>query len=215
MSLSPELLSKLKKEYEDILSEDQKSIISALSQNLRERLKDENKPKVIDSGVVDKLYAELTEDQKLYVDAVNNAKFDFFLNEDEYKLIHTKLITKGKFAVQDNSIWLMEKLNQQQIPDFMKTKVGKDSVVNYKLTCAQSVTLYTLLSPVYVEGLGREYNALLSILKKLGGISVAYSPYHQDSEDLGTSIQDYFDFLSTSEEELNEPIVTESEEVSQ
>jgi hypothetical protein len=84
------------------------------------------------------------------------------------------------------------------------------------MTCAQSVTLYTLLTPIYVDGcLGKDYESLLNILKKLGGISVAYSPYHQDSEDLGTRIQDYFDFLSSSEEELNEPIITESEEVTQ
>jgi hypothetical protein len=62
MSMSPELLSKIKKDYEDVLSEDQKSVISTLSSNLRERLKDENKPKVVDNEVINKLYDELTED---------------------------------------------------------------------------------------------------------------------------------------------------------
>lgn len=192
--LTPDLISKIGKDYSDVLSEEQRYLVTLQIEEFEKKLQETDIKNKSDEEL-DVLYGDLKTEQRACVKTINELQFDFELSAPQVKLLRKLLVEKGRFSLSDNTIWLAEKLKGWLIN--LPANVVKDTYMNYQITCSESVMLYSLLNSSFVEGIGKEFSDFIEILKKIGGISICYAEFHRKSEEIDVKFQDLFAYADS------------------
>ncbi len=218
---TPDLIAKLGKTYSDVLPEVSKKLILEKIENFETKI---NTTVIIKKTEeeLDVIYNDFVVEWNDFIKTLNDILFDFNLTTSEATFIHNELCNKMAYSISDDSLLLADRLYTEWLYKLADNKKSDNKVKegNYQITCAQSVSLLTLLNTVVIIGIGDKFRTLLEIVKKAGGISIAYNPYHTKSEDLSLRVQDLFAGLIKSadaeeeseKESIFEECVDESEE---
>lgn len=211
---TPDLIAKLGKTYSDVLPEDSKKLILDKIENFETKINTTVITKKTEEEL-DVIYNEFVVEWNDFIKTLNDVLFDFNLTTTEATFIHNELCNKMAYSISDDSLLLADRLYTEWLHKLANNKKSDNKVKegNYQITCAQSVSLLTLLNTVTVNGIGEKFQTLLEIVKKAGGISIAYNPYHTKSEELSGMVQDLFAGLIKSadaEEAGNEESLAET-----
>jgi hypothetical protein len=145
----------------------------------------------------DSLYLESQKLWKEFAKNLKDAKYNFYLNQDQLNFLTDLVLTKLEYDV--NTVFFAIEL--KSMFDEMKSTKLKNStdMACHKLNATEITYLYHLISKHNVKGLNKSAILFSEILLKIGDISKVFNYYDTTGKNLSTDIQDW---VATFEESV-------------
>jgi hypothetical protein len=155
----------------------------------------ENHGKGKSNSEKDNLYFEAQKLWKSFIDSLEVTKYNFYLNQDQWKFITDLILNKLEYDV--NTVFFAIEL--KDLLDEMKSKTNsKMSCV--KVTATQVTYIYHLIQKHKVKGLNKESFLFSQILVVIANISKIFNYYDTTGKNLSAEVQDW---VVTFEEGVN------------
>jgi hypothetical protein len=145
----------------------------------------------------DSLYLESQKLWKEFAKNLKDAKYNFYLNQDQLNFLTDLVLTKLEYDV--NTVFFAIEL--KSMFDEMKSTKLKNStdMACHKLNATEITYLYHLISKHNVKGLNKSAIIFSEILLKIGDISKVFNYYDTTGKNLSVDIQDW---VATFEENV-------------
>ena len=137
----------------------------------------------------DALYSEAQNLWNEYANHMKTAKYNFFLNRNQWKFITDLLLSKLEYDV--NTVFFAIELTDM-LGDMRNVKYNNDEELKSTPVNATEITyIYHLISKYKVKGLTKESYLFSEILIKIGDISKLFNYYDAVGKNLSTDIQNW------------------------
>ena len=137
----------------------------------------------------DALYSEAQNLWNEYANNMKTAKYNFFLNRNQWKFITDLLLSKLEYDV--NTVFFAIELTDM-LGDMRNVKYNNDEELKSTPVNATEITyIYHLISKYKVKGLTKESYLFSEILIKIGDISKLFNYYDAVGKNLSTDIQNW------------------------
>lgn len=148
----------------------------------------ENHGKGKSTSEKDSLYLESQKLWKNYSSSLDEAKYNFYLNKEQWKFMTDLILNKLEYDV--NTVFFAIEL--RDLFDIMKsTKYTGNEYVPYKVNATEVTYIYHLISKHKVKGLTKDSYLFSEILLLIGNISKIFNYYDTTSKNLAADIQDW------------------------
>lgn len=136
----------------------------------------------------DNLYLESQKIWKKYTASLDEAKYNFYLNKDQWKFITDLVLHKLEYDV--NTVFFAIEL--RDLFDVMKSsKYSGNEYIPYKVNATEVTYIYHLISKHKVKGLTKDSYLFSEILLLIGNISKIFNYYDTTGKNLAADIQDW------------------------
>lgn len=134
------------------------------------------------------LYAEA---QKLWSKFKNNldeTKYNFNLNKDQWKFL-TDLILK-KLDYDINTVFIAIEINKL-LTDMSDAKFTENEIKTFSVNATEITYIYHLISSHKVKGIGKDSYSFADILRRIADISKLVNYYDNSGKNIAADIQDW------------------------
>lgn len=136
----------------------------------------------------DELYLDSQKLWKNYSISLDQSKYNFYLNKDQWKFITDLILHKLEYDV--NTVFFAIEL--RDLFDVMKsTKYTGNEFIPYKVNATEVTYIYHLISKHKIKGLTKDSYLFSEILLLIGNISKIFNYYDTTSKNLAADIQDW------------------------
>lgn len=136
----------------------------------------------------DTLYLESQKIWKKYTSSLDEAKYNFYLNKDQWKFITDLVLNKLEYDV--NTVFFAIEL--RDLFDVMKaSKYSGSEYIPYKVNATEVTYIYHLISKHKVKGLTKDSYLFSEVLLLIGNISKIFNYYDTTGKNLAADIQDW------------------------
>lgn len=136
----------------------------------------------------DALYLESQKSWKKYIIDLESAKYNFYLNKEQWKFLTELVLHKLEYDV--NSVFFAIEL--KELFDSMKsTKYTSNEYIPYSVNATEVTYIYHLISKYTVKGLTKDSYLFSEVLLLIGSISKIFNYYDATGKNLSADIQDW------------------------
>jgi hypothetical protein len=136
----------------------------------------------------DNLYLESQKIWKSFIDELENTKYNFYLNKEQWKFLTDLILNKLEYDV--NTVFFAIEL--KELFDSMKSnKYTGNEIIAYPVTATEITYIYHLISKHKVKGLSKDSFLFSQVLLTIGNISKIFNYYDTTGKNLSTEIQDW------------------------
>jgi hypothetical protein len=136
----------------------------------------------------DSLYLESQRLWKIYITDLESAKYNFYLNKEQWKFLTDLVLHKLDYDV--NSVFFAIEL--KELFDSMKsTKYSSNEYIPYSVNATEVTYIYHLISKHTVKGLTKDSYLFSEVLLLIGAISKIFNYYDATGKNLSADIQDW------------------------
>lgn len=177
-----------KEGYEYLLiNEDNEKKLDVHITSIQEYLKN-NTGKGKSTEEKDSLYLESQKLWKEYITDLEETKYNFHLNKEQWKFLTDLVLHKLEYDV--NTVFFAIEL--KEIFDLMKsTKYTSNEFISYSVNATEVTYIYHLISKHTVKGLTKDSYLFSEILLLIGSISKIFNYYDATGKNLSADIQDW------------------------
>ena len=137
----------------------------------------------------DELYQQAQLLWNNFVDALKNAKYNFYLNRPQHKFLTDLILTKMEYDV--NTVFFAIELTNM-LGSMKEAKYTNDKdLVSFPVNATEITYTYHLISKHKVKGLSKEAYIFSQILYRFGGISKIINYYEALSKNVSSDIQEW------------------------
>lgn len=154
----------------------------------------ENHGKGKSNSEKDALYLEAQKLWKSFIDTLEETKYNFYLNRDQWKFITDLILNKLEYDV--NTVFFAIEL--KDLIDEMKSQKSELSFVN--VTATQITYIYHLIQKHKVKGLNKDSFLFSQILVAIANVSKIFNYYDTTGKNLSAEVQDW---VVTFEDNVN------------
>ncbi len=170
-----------------LIDEDVESLLDSNIGEVKSYI-DENHGKGKSVEEKDNLYLESQKIWKKYTSSLDGAKYNFYLNKDQWKFITDLVLHKLEYDV--NTVFFAIEL--RDLFDVMKSsKYSGNEYLPFKVNATEVTYIYHLISKHKVKGLTKDSYLFSEILLLIGNISKIFNYYDTTGKNLAADIQDW------------------------
>jgi hypothetical protein len=170
-----------------LIDEDVESLLDGNISEVKSYI-DENHGKGKSAEEKDNLYLESQKIWKKYTSSLDGAKYNFYLNKDQWKFITDLVLHKLEYDV--NTVFFAIEL--RDLFDVMKSsKYSGNEYLPFKVNATEVTYIYHLISKHKVKGLTKDSYLFSEILLLIGNISKIFNYYDTTGKNLAADIQDW------------------------
>lgn len=136
----------------------------------------------------DSLYLESQKLWKDFISTLEGAKYNFYLNKDQWKFLTDLIYSKLEYDV--NTVFFAIELNQV-LSDIKSSKYTGYEILPFAVTATEVTYIYHLIQNHKVKGLGKDSIVFSQILLTIGAISKIFNYYDATGKNLSNDIQDW------------------------
>jgi hypothetical protein len=137
----------------------------------------------------DELYKEAQVLWYNFVNALKDAKYNFYLNRGEHKFLTDLILTKLEYDV--NTIFFAIELTNTMGNMRDAKYINDTDVVAFPVNATEITYIYHLISKHKIKGLTKDAYTFSKLLLKIGDISKIFNYYETTSKNLSKDIQDW------------------------
>jgi len=186
--IKPELKFEVNNTEYKYINTDVEQELDSKIENVRQYL-DENHGKGKTNDEKDGLYKSSQELWKEFINVLKDAKYNFYLNRDQWKFLTDLTLTKLEYDV--NTVFFAIEL-KDLFQSIKETKYKNDEeYIAYPVNATEVTYIYHLISKHTVKGLTKDSYTFSQILLTIGNISKIFNYYDATGKNLSSDIQDW------------------------
>lgn len=136
----------------------------------------------------DALYLESQNLWKNYTSSLEKAKYNFYLNKDQWKFLTELILNKLEYDV--NTVFFAIEL--KDLFEVLKSsKYTGNEFIPYKVNATEVTYIYHLISKHKVKGLTKDSYLFSEVLLLIGTISKIFNYYDTTAKNLASDVQDW------------------------
>jgi hypothetical protein len=136
----------------------------------------------------DNLYLESHKLWKNFINELNEVKYNFYLNKDQWTFLTELVLEKLEYDI--NSVFFAIEL-KELFEALKEMKYKGDEMISYPVNATEVTYIYHLISKHTVKGLTKDSYLFSEVLLLIGNISKIFNYYDTTGKNLSTDIQDW------------------------